>query len=480
MRNSTSGRSRRSFLRTATGAAIAAPFASRGAVPFPENPGERPAPPPEGVSIGNPYGGRVPVTFIIDDSTCLVNMGHYCMPQFAEAWGGERYNVPWKQWPREIPDDFVRKFGEFCQGEGVKGKYSIVPYPAMVGWVDREMPGWSRRKLTASRNLVRDFMKPDWDIHPEMISHTRVIDVKTGRPLPRKPDGGYWMENGGWCAGKSVDEIANYIAYALQILKNAELSCEGFTTPGGFGNPAKEFLETAGREAIHSVFPETEVPHYFKYVVTDPKESVAPRVELARGIAGPNPECLVNIPSCTGDWFGSWHGGAPNPTSETAERHITEDGTDGRLVEVIEREEPAAFLTHWPGFYANGRDTAFAAFRTIVERLNRNYGERICWMKLSEIARYWAAKELTSIEQAENGFALSAPWSAPGFTITIPRTSEDPQFTVTGDKGDVLHLNRVESSKLSSGLAANSFRFTDETATLCFTLPKGRSQIEIR
>ena len=85
------------------------------------------------------------------------------------------------------------------------------------------MPGWSRTELRASLKLVRDFMMPDWDIHPEMISHTRVIDIKTGRPLPQKPDGGYWMENGGWCAGKSADEIGDYVAYALQILKNVDL-----------------------------------------------------------------------------------------------------------------------------------------------------------------------------------------------------------------------------------------------------------------
>ncbi|MEO1994461.1 MAG: twin-arginine translocation signal domain-containing protein, partial [Planctomycetaceae bacterium] len=52
---------------------------------------------------------RIPVSFIIDASTCLVNMGHFCMPQFAAAWP-ERdiYRKPWKTWPREIPDAFVR------------------------------------------------------------------------------------------------------------------------------------------------------------------------------------------------------------------------------------------------------------------------------------------------------------------------------------------------------------------------------------
>jgi hypothetical protein len=29
---------------------------------------------------------RIPVSFIIDDSTCLVNMGHFCMPQFHSCY----------------------------------------------------------------------------------------------------------------------------------------------------------------------------------------------------------------------------------------------------------------------------------------------------------------------------------------------------------------------------------------------------------
>lgn len=447
------------------------------AVPFPEVPGERPPKPPSGVEVMNPYGGRVPVTFIIDDSTCLVNMGHYCMPQFAEAWGRERYQFPWRDWPREIPDDFVKRFGDFCRSEGVKGKYSVVPFPAMVGWVDREMPGWSRRELMASRNLVRDFLMPDWDIHPEMISHTRIIDVATGRPTEKRADGGYWMENGGWTKGRSVDEIAGYIAYALQILKNAELPCEGFTTPGGFGNGAKDFLEIAGAEAIRSVFPATEIPHYFKYVVTDSNESVAPRVQRVRGLDTDAPECLVNIPSCTGDWFGAWHGGAPNPTNETMDRHIAEDGKSGRLVEAIEKGEPAAFLTHWPSLYANGSDTAFAAFRGIVQRVNHHYGKRVRWMKLSEIARYWAARELSAISQVENGLSVKAHWACPGFSLRVPLGSEIAALKFEADGGpESLPLKRVDSDA-DRGLEPGTFRQTVQHLELCFDLAKGETII---
>ena len=84
----------------------------------------------------------MPLSFIIDDSTCLVNMGSFCMPQFAEAWPDrEIYRKPWQTWPREIPDAFVREFGQWCAEQGVKGKYSVVPYPCCVGWLDRELPG---------------------------------------------------------------------------------------------------------------------------------------------------------------------------------------------------------------------------------------------------------------------------------------------------------------------------------------------------
>src|SRR5579872_5802810 len=86
-------------------------------------PGERPPQRPDGVEVLNPRG-RVPVSLIIDDSTCLVNLAHFCIAPFAEVFP-DRYLQPWKTLPREIPDSFVRKFGEWCHEQGIRGKYSI-------------------------------------------------------------------------------------------------------------------------------------------------------------------------------------------------------------------------------------------------------------------------------------------------------------------------------------------------------------------
>src|SRR4051812_41317232 len=102
---------RRAFLRRASslmGGTLALHASSHAQVP-----GERPAA-AEGVSVVNPRN-RVPVGLIIDDSTCLVNLNHFAVPQFAHVLGrlSPHAQLPWREWPREIPDSFVRKFGEW-------------------------------------------------------------------------------------------------------------------------------------------------------------------------------------------------------------------------------------------------------------------------------------------------------------------------------------------------------------------------------
>ncbi|MFO0959723.1 MAG: hypothetical protein U0800_20180 [Isosphaeraceae bacterium] len=438
-------------------------LAAIGVAPIVQDPGERPAK-PRGVEVVNPRG-RVPVSLIIDDSTCLVNLAHFAIPQFAEVFP-DRYRQDWKALPREIPDAFVRKFGEWCHEQGVKGKYSIVPGPACVGWVDRDLPGWSRAELNASLELVRTLMMPDWDIHPEMVTHTWAIDTKTGRPYPdRTAD---FMENWGFSVGKSADQLANYLAYALRILQNAGLKCEGITTPGGFGNRVLEPLAQATFESVRDVF-QAEIPHYFRHLFND-ERSVAPRVELASSLEK-DPRCVVSIIGCTGDWFGDWDG----LTIGRADQFLTEDGRSGRLAEVIARGEPAILVGHWPGFYCNGHEDGFAIFREVVGRLNAHY-KNLIWMKTSEIARYWAAKELTRLSpDAEGeGIGIHAPFACPAFTLRIraERVGKALSFQDASRRTEFVEV--ADKGRLEPGRWA---RDGADHMLLCFDLPRGRSRL---
>lgn len=357
----------------------------------------------QGVEILNPRG-RVPLAWIIDDSTCLVNLNRFAIPQFAEAMGRARYSQDWRSMPHEIPDEFVRRFAAWASEAGVKGKYSIVPFPACTGRLDRELPGWTRQELEASVRLVRERVTPDWDIHPEMITHTRIIDLKTGHPVEQR--GRAWMENWDWCAGRSVDEIAAYAAYALTILRNLELPCEGVTSPGNFGAGALAEYSLAAGQAVRHVF-RAEIPHYFRNLFDQGTESVAPRIE-------PGP--VVSIYACTDDWTGNWDcSREPEP-----DRYISADGRSGRMVEIIERGEPAIALSHWTGVWFNGRELGFNAMREVVRRLNTRFGDAVRWMKLSDIARYWAVKELAKVS-LENGVLLvDSPHDCPDFTVRRP------------------------------------------------------------
>ncbi len=452
---------RRAFLQRTT-TALGAGLASAAIPSIAQPAGERP-PRPADVTVLNPRL-RVPVSFIIDDSTCLVNLNKFAIPQFAAAWGDNSsyHQYDWRSWPNEIPDAFVRKFGEWCRGQGVKGKYSIVPYPACVGRLDRELPGWTPREVEASLELVRTLMVSNWDIHPEMVTHTRIIDTRTGHPYPERSL--KFMENWDWTTGRSADEIATYLAYGLQILKNVGLPCEGITTPGGFGSRALPQLAQATLQSVRDVY-HAEIPHYFRHAFDEGSESVAPRVECATGLDSSDPRCVVSVIACTGDWTGGWDNTPPGG----ADKFITADGCQGRLVEIIERGEPACLLAHWTGIWFNGQETGFRIFQEVVRRLHARF-EQLLWMKLSELSRYWAARELTRIEPMADGFAFRAPFATPLFTVRVP-------WTAGGFALDTPGAAALREVSKPSELASGTWCRDGQHAVLCFDLPRGVSRI---
>ncbi|HBE68637.1 MAG TPA: hypothetical protein DDW52_10870 [Planctomycetaceae bacterium] len=413
-----------------------------------------------------PPRDRVPLSFIIDDSTCLVNMGKFCMPQFAATYPNRKsYQQPWQDWPDEIPDSFVREFGTWCAEHGVKGKYSIVPYPACVGWLDRELPGWSQKDLQQSLKLVRELMVPNWDIHPEMITHTRVIDLETGRPF--KDNSPAHMENSYPQTAVSVDYLASYLAYALRILKNCDLPCEGITTPGGFGNLVKDKLPQAVFEAVRDVYGSPQ-PHYFKYIVEGNK-STLPKLEAERVGGNGTPECCINVLAGTGDWFGGWEG---VQTSEP-NRYATEDASAGRMIELIQRREPAIMLCHWPGMYCNGSLTGYRAFQRVVKSIKARFGDQTLWMKISDIGKYYAAANYTKLVIQDQTIELNAPYAWPRMTIRIPTASPLPNLRLESG-GQVTPILPVNSPLQ---LKAFTHYRGSKSLTVCCDLPAGKSRL---
>ena len=180
------------------------------------------------------------------------------------------------------------------------------------------------------------------------------------------------MENWEWSQTKSADELAAYQTYALNILKEAGLPCEGLTTPGGYGGRNQNNLALSTLQAVQDVYG-AEIPHYFRDLYTEKGKSVKPLVLYPSDLNGTDPKCVVSIIGCTDDWFGGWDGLTPG----SADKLITEDLLSGRMVEVIESDEPAIMVCHWPGIYFNGDRIGFNILKEVVKRLNQKYDHLI-------------------------------------------------------------------------------------------------------
>jgi hypothetical protein len=131
-------------------------------------------------------------------------------------------------------------------------------------------------------------------------------------------------------------------------------------------------------------------------------------------------------------------------------------------------------LCHWPGLYNNGAKTGLRQFQRVVTALHERFGDQTQWMKLSEIARYWAAKELAEFRMEEGKLRIDSPVGCPDFTLRIPHRIEGrPTYAPRG----VHHLvERVEAAK---DLAEMRWHQDGDTSVLCIPLAKGQSEISL-
>ena len=386
---------------------------------------------------------RVPLSIIFDDSTVLVNLNYFFMRD-RNLVDGE--NRRWQDVPIVHPESFVREFAEWCLENDVRGKYSVVPCPAALGRIDEGLPLFSKAQQESWLQMCREVITPAYDITPEMITHTVVVDPKTCKPL----ESGIW-EQYNW-NNLPVDQeelVIDYITTACQILENVGLTPEGVTSPGGFGNPLDFYAKVVGIAAREVTGNPT--PYFFKRVSADgPVETPVWYADRETGTA------VGEIIASTGDWTGSWTGyGEVN-----VDKYISADLQGGRLPAVIDAGDPGVLISHWQGFYGLHNDDrrGFNAFKTVVRRLKERdpNGERTQWRKCSEITNYACAREMAEIVVEENNIRLDLPVCVPDLTLRL--TGVDVRG-VSADGADLTRARNRASFKSATFFAENNTTF---------------------
>jgi hypothetical protein len=281
-----------------------------------------------------------------------------------------------------VPNSFTRRFAEVCDEYGVKGKLSILPMPCGLGRLDRPgvayLPEGDRREFL---DIARRRLAPRLDITPELVTHHRAYDAKSGRLSHDLED--VWFHR----AGCRVPERTAYLAFALRILKNAGLPAAGVTSPWNTGScREREYAEAVGR-----AFWQVHRRKFSFYSLHSVHKGVEGRPTLVwrdktLGLA------VVHVPWTIGDFF--WGLQTPRSKAGTreflraaADRLLTADGRRGRIRELADAVAPVVICTHWQSLFCDGRASGLLAFETVLRRL-RSLGEgAVKWMKCSELAR---------------------------------------------------------------------------------------------
>ena len=113
--------------------------------------------------------------------------------------------------------------------------------------------------------------------------------------------------------------------------------------------------------------------------------------------------------------------------------------------------------------------------RLIQTAIGRVELRQIQWMKLSEMARYWAAKELTVLRPMGNRLLIEAPFACERFTVELATAGAAAEIQlVTSNNRTVLR----PVDRLANLDAGTHFR-EGQKVTLCFELAKGASEISI-
>jgi len=353
---------------------------------------------------------RVPISLIIDDSTVLVNLNYFFMRDRNIADGQSRR---WEDVPVVHPESFTREWAEWCLENGVRGKFSVVPCPAALGRIDQGLPMFSRAQQESWLRMCRETIRPAFDITPEMITHTFVVDLETFQPLPTRIWEQYEWET------LPVDQeelVTEYIAAACRILDNVGLTPEGVTSPGGFGGRTLDFYAKAAGNALRYITG-NPTPYFFKRIERSPIAVPVWYPDRERG------QAVGEIIAATGDWTGNWTGyGEVN-----VDRYITADLQGGLLPALIRAGDPTILCSHWQGMYGMHNDDrrGFHALKTVVARLREldPQGERTRWRKCSEITNYACAREMARWEVAGETITLDLPVRAPELTLRLPEVA---------------------------------------------------------
>lgn len=321
----------------------------------------------------NASGGlkKVPMCFLVDDSCPLIHVYWF---HKKPVDGKGPFTNDGRVLVKDVPNSFLNRFCDVVAKYNISGKISIVPAPGGIGDVVNGILGFDHSLISEWLNTAKKRLADRFDFSPEMLTHNRALDLKTGA----------WSEENEavWSQKQDRTVLTPYIAHCLNLLKTAGINASGITSPWNFGvQVEKEYNEamiTAQKEVYNH-----KLSWYFLHTL-DTQPEKKPWIALKKE------NCtLISIPSNMKDYF--WDTiDSPRTDREyilsIADQYITADGKEGSIINVLKAGGWPVFVTHWQSLYSNGLETGLKSLDEVGRRVNTQLKDKVEWKTCMELA----------------------------------------------------------------------------------------------
>ena len=315
-----------------------------------------PLPPPESAP------GKIPFSFIIDD-------GSPVDPLY--------YEIPGYETPFLVPNEFTSRVADAMDRFELHGEMTLIPMPSCLGRIDKTLKRVPPEHLEGYLKIVRERIAPRFDITPEFLTHLNAYNLKKGRYQHIYEDV--------WITKAPIEEIIDYFVLAFTIHKNVGINSTGITSPWVSGIDVEKKYAEALSAAQAKVW-ERDITWYFLWSV----DWGAPRRMSIEFMDPSQHRSVVSVPANAPDVFWSME----LPTLEERKQFIkgnidhliSEDGRTGRIRELIDGGFPVILLTHWQSLYTQGTGLGLEGLQTLLERIQKVFGNTMEWVKCSERA----------------------------------------------------------------------------------------------
>jgi hypothetical protein len=271
-------------------------------------------------------------------------------------------------------------FLDFCAEQHIAGESSWIP-----GMNGHSMSRQPNEQEQAFLRGVQRAWQCGLGTHMELMTHHGLFDFKANREPEGAAHEGLWLYE----PAVTEEQYQRYLGNVLAEGEQAGIKFTGLTWPGcgcktcqqryaelrasGHTKPNPAVWQALLSLAKQGKFRGRTVPCFF-----DSSET-----EYGLHRKANDGQCAVfDLMPNAMDHFGIWEN---NPDRVNPDYYITADGKSGIIVRRVEAKSPyCIWYSHWQGLNP-AKGVGWRAFTTVVERIRKHLGDRVVWMRPSDV-----------------------------------------------------------------------------------------------